>query len=68
MEEMYLKKSGFVALDSSELIEIRGGGSFEAFKQIVRLMGKLFGFAYEYLDDFRSGFEKGWDLITSVKQ
>lgn len=63
MEEKHLKRGKWVELSSSEAEAIRGGIGLGDIKRLLKLIGSLFSFAQEYYDDFKRGYENGWNLF-----
>lgn len=53
----------WIELQSSEASTIMGGIGFGNIKRILKLIGNFFGFAHEYYDDFKRGYENGWNLF-----
>lgn len=63
MKDKMSRCDSWVALDSSEMEMIRGGIGLGDIKRILRLIGSLFDFAHEYYDDFKRGYDNGWNLF-----
>lgn len=63
MEEKILKNYGMEALDSSELLTVRGGIGFREIRQLLEIAATIAKAVEEYWEDFARGFEKGWEMI-----
>ncbi len=50
-------------VSSIESETIRGGLGIGDIKRIFKLIGSFFQFAHDYYDDFKKGYENGWNLF-----
>lgn len=62
MDESILMKYGMKQVTSSELVNVRGGISFEMIKKLLELATQIVSFTQEYWGDFKRGFDKGWEM------
>lgn len=63
MDEKKLEKGCWVEMNSSEIEIIRGGLGFGDIKRLLKLIGNFFNFAHDYYEDFKRGYENGWNLF-----
>lgn len=63
MEEKRLMRGQWVEIDSLEAEAIKGGIGLGDIKRLLKLIGTFFNFAHEYYDDFKKGYENGWNLF-----
>ncbi len=63
MEEKSLLRGQWVEIDSLEAEAIKGGIGLGDIKRLLKLIGSFFNFAHEYYDDFKKGYENGWNLF-----
>lgn len=63
MEEKLSKRENWAELESSEAEAVMGGIGLGDIKRILKLIGNFFSFAHEYYDDFKRGYENGWNLF-----
>lgn len=50
-------------MNSSEIEIIRGGIGLGSIKRLLKLIGNFFNFAHDYYEDFKRGYENGWNLF-----
>lgn len=50
-------------IDSLEAEAVKGGIGLGDIKRLLKLIGSFFNFAHEYYDDFKKGYENGWNLF-----
>lgn len=53
----------WVEIDSLEAEAVKGGIGLGDIKRLLKLIGSFFNFAHEYYDDFKKGYENGWNLF-----
>ncbi len=63
MEEKSLLRGQWVEIDSLEAEAVKGGIGLGDIKRLLKLIGSFFNFAHEYYDDFKKGYENGWNLF-----
>lgn len=63
MEESILKREHWVEISTSEAESIRGGIGIGDIRRLLKLIGSFFNFAHEYYEDFKRGYENGWDMF-----
>lgn len=63
MEEKRLMRGQWVEIDPIEAETVKGGIGLGDVKRLLKLIGTFFNFAHEYYDDFKKGYENGWNLF-----
>ena len=63
MEEKKSMGKNWVELSTSEAEAVRGGIGLGNIKHLLKLIGSLFNFAHDYYEDFKRGYENGWNLF-----
>lgn len=53
----------WVEIDPLEAEAVKGGIGLGDIKRLLKLIGSFFNFAHEYYDDFKKGYENGWNLF-----
>ena len=62
MEEKNVK--GLVKIESSELIEVKGGFDFKFWKAVIEAVVAIVVFVHDYGGDFKKGFNEGFNGLS----
>ncbi|MFA6676108.1 MAG: hypothetical protein WCS34_00765 [Bacteroidales bacterium] len=59
MEEKKVKD--LVKMESSELIEVKGGFNFKFWSKVIKALVAIIVFVHDYGEDFKEGFKEGYN-------